>query len=187
MKPGQRIHRHARRQRLRLIFSSPGKWRVATSHQLRVIGVLSGLLPQKDVDRGLLTWRHGHPQLYLNVFSRELDSLYVLGFVEFADAAYQRFDEMAQLVMIDVNARETGVRKDELTHLKRTDRPDLRGGVAYVDSPRHANYVERTTYMAYLADFRDRFGWHDVDHRTYESLRVAAAAPTGPAREPSRA
>jgi amino acid transporter len=149
------------------------------------------------LDPGLLTWRHGHPQLYLNVFSRELDSLYVLGFVEFADAAYQRFDEMAQLIMIDVNARETGVRKDELTELKRTDRPDLRGGVAYVDSPRHANYVERTTYMAYLADFRDRFGWHDVDHRTYESLRVAPAASpdteqgtahgTEPSREPSRA
>jgi hypothetical protein len=122
------------------------------------------------LDPDLLTWKQGHPQLYLNVFSRELDSLYVLGFAEFADAAYQRFDDMAQLVMIDINARETGVRKEELAELKRTDTPDLRGGVKYVDSARHANYVERTTYMAYLAKLRDRFGWFDIDDHTYDAL-----------------
>jgi amino acid transporter len=132
------------------------------------------------LDPGLLTWSHGHPRLYLNVFSRELDSLYVLGFAEFADAAYRRFDEMAQLVMMDINARETGVRKEELTALKRTDQPDLRGGVQYVDSPRHANYVERGTYIAYLAQLRDRFGWHDVDDHTYDEL-VVPDRPPGPA------
>ncbi|WP_416985982.1 amino acid permease [Streptomyces sp. T028] len=132
------------------------------------------------LDPALLEWRHGHPQLYLNVFSRELDSLYVLGFVEFADAAYKRFDEMAQLVMIDINARETGLRKDELTELKRTDTPDLRGGVKYLDSPRHTNYVERSTYMAYLARLRDRFGWHDVDDHTYDGLRADATSTASP-------
>lgn len=132
------------------------------------------------LDPGLLTWKQGHPQLYLNIFSRELDSLYVLGFVEFSDAAYQRFDDMAQLVMIDINARETGVRKQELTDLKRTDTPDLRGGVHYVDSARHTNYVERTTYMAYLATLRDRFGWFDIDEHTYDELRGtgSTASPT---------
>lgn len=143
------------------------------------------------LDESLLTWVHGHPQLYLNVFSRELDSLYVLGFVEFADAAYKRFDEMAQLIMIDINARETGVRKAELTGLKRTDRPDLRGGVQYVDSPRHANYVERSTYMAYLAQFRDRFGWFDVDEHTFDELLDRPASAAGvepePSKEPSNA
>jgi hypothetical protein len=128
------------------------------------------LMPFLDPD--LLTWRAGHPELYLNVFSREHDSLYILGFVEFADAAYKRFDEMAQLIMIDINARETGLRKAELTELKRTDHPDLRGGVRYIDSPRHTNYVERATFMSYLEGFRDRFDWHDIDNSTFESLRV---------------
>ncbi|WP_460060596.1 amino acid permease [Streptomyces sp. YKOK-I1] len=143
------------------------------------------------LDPELLPWKYGHPQLYLNVFARELDSLYVLGFVEFADAAYKRFDEMAQLIMIDINARETGVRKDELTLLKRTDTPDLRGGVTYVDSPRHTNYVERTTYMAHLARFRDRFGWHDVDDHTFDGQRADAPSDwsstttTEPPKEPS--
>jgi hypothetical protein len=84
----------------------------------------------------LLVLKSGHPQLYLNVFSREVDSLYVLGFIEFADAAYKRFDEMAQLVMIDIRARETGRNRDALMELKKADSPDLRGGIAYIDSPR---------------------------------------------------
>lgn len=134
------------------------------------------------LDEDLLTWRHGRPELYLTVFSRELDSLYVLGFIEFADAAYKRFDEMAQCIMIDINARETGVRKAELTELKRRDRPDLRGGVRYVDSPRHADYVERTTFLAYLASFRERFGWFDVDEHTYDELLAdPSTAGTAPA------
>ncbi len=56
------------------------------------------------LDPALLTWKQGHPDLYLNVFSREHDSLYVLGFIEFADAAYRRFDEMVQLVVMDIRA-----------------------------------------------------------------------------------
>lgn len=126
------------------------------------------------LDPALLTWKQGHPQLYLNVFSRELDSLYVLGFVEFADAAYKRFDEMAQLIMVDIHARETGERKSELEDLKKNDAPDLRGGMSYVDSPRHANYVERTTYLNYLAAFRERFDWPDLDENSYAELELRA-------------
>ena len=75
------------------------------------------------LDPALLSWNQGHPLLYLNVFSREHDSLYVLGLIEFAGAAYTRFDEMAQLVVIDVRARETGVHRHELVELKRTYEP----------------------------------------------------------------
>jgi len=135
------------------------------------------------LDSSLLTWKQGHPQLYLNVFSRELDSLYVLGFVEFADAAYKRFDEMAQLIMIDIHARETGERKAELDELKRNDVPDLRGGMQYVDSPRHANYVERTTYLNYLAAFRERFDWPDLDEQSYAELELVALPQQSPAKE----
>ncbi|MFJ3307318.1 hypothetical protein ACIPSA_30295 [Streptomyces sp. NPDC086549] len=115
----------------------------------------------------------------------------MLGFAEFADAAYKCSDEMAQLIMIDINARETGVRNDELARLKRTDAPDLRGGVNYVGGPQHTNYVERSTYTAYLAQIRDRFGWRDVDDHTYNDLRADApsnpssASASEPPKEPS--
>ncbi len=123
------------------------------------------------IDPRHLVWQNGHPQLYLNVFSREHDSLYVLGFVEFAGAAYTRFDEMSQLVIMDIRARETGQHRDEWRALKISDQPDLRGGVSYVDSPRHTNYVDMRSYTDYLADLRDRFEWADLDQQTFEGLR----------------
>lgn len=125
----------------------------------------------------LLVLKSGHPQLYLNVFSREVDSLYVLGFIEFADAAYKRFDEMAQLVMIDIRSRETGLHRNTLMELKKADHPDLRGGIAYIDSPRHANYVESHAYQQYLAGIRDRLEWPDIDEKTYDDLRRAVPSP----------
>jgi amino acid transporter len=140
------------------------------------------------LDPGLLTWNQGRPELYLNVFAREHDSLYVLGFAEFADAAYRRFDEMAQLVIMDLRGRETGTHREELQELKRTDHPDLRGGVRYVDSARHVSYVEIHAYQACLARLRDRFGWPDLDESSYRALRTdavpaeAGAAPAGAAR-----
>lgn len=148
-----------------------------SEEQLDLVLLATGyqyLLP--FLDDSLITWRSGHPQLYLNVFSRELDSLYVLGFVEFAGAAYTRFDEMAQMVVIDIRARETGVHRAELVDLKKTDAPDLSGGMTYLDSARHANYVEVETYIGYLADLRDRFEWADLDAGTYDALRTGSTA-----------
>lgn len=126
------------------------------------------------LDPNLFTWNAGHPQLYLNVFNRAHDSLYVLGFIEFADAAYKRFDEMAQLIVMDIRARETGVHRSDLLALKASDQPDLRGGIEYIDSPRHANYVESHAYQNCLAELRDRFSWPDLDHQYYDSVRPAA-------------
>jgi len=101
----------------------------------------------------------------------------VLGFAEFADAAYRRFDEMVQLVVMDIRARETGLHQEELRALKRSDHPDLRGGVAYVNSPRHGNYVESHTYQAYLADLRDRFDWPDPSDTSYPVSPLQAVTP----------
>lgn len=115
-------------------------------------------------------WKDGRPQLYLRIFSRNYDNLYYIGYAEFADAAYRRFDEMAQMVVIDIRARATGLHRDELLELKKKDNPDLAGGHKYIDSPRHTNYIEVDTYLNYLAILRDRFDWPDVDEDTYQSL-----------------
>jgi hypothetical protein len=119
------------------------------------------------VDPELFTWNQGRPELYLNVLHRSLVGLYVLGFVEFADAAYQRFDEMAQLVVIDAYAHRTGRGLDELRQLRASDEPDLRGGHHYVDSARHVAYVDSATYQRVLAEIRDRFGFADPDDAFY--------------------
>lgn len=115
-------------------------------------------------------WKDGRPQLYLRIFSRNYDNLYYIGYAEFADAAYRRFDEMAQMVVIDIRARATGIHRDELLELKKKDNPDLAGGHKYINSPRHTNYIEVETYLNYLANLRDRFDWPEVDEETYQTL-----------------
>jgi hypothetical protein len=123
------------------------------------------------LDPELLEWNQGHPQLYLNIFSRTVDSLYVVGFIEFADAAYKRFEEMAQLVAMDLTL--SGEYKAAFREMKRSHRPDLRGGQHYIESPRHANYVETHTYQHVLADVREQFGLPSLTD-VYGDEQVAA-------------
>ncbi|HZD98867.1 MAG TPA: hypothetical protein VE132_12010, partial [Micromonosporaceae bacterium] len=83
--------------------------------------------------------------------------------IEFADAAYQRFEEMAQLIVLDTTARELGGAVwSSWQARKAADQPDLRGGKTYLDSRRHANYVDAMTYQVVLADLRDRYGLGEV-------------------------
>ena len=84
----------------------------------------------------------------------------MLGFVEFADAAYARFEEMAHLIVLDIALRTLGgPLARSVERGEGDDDPDLRGGKVYVDSPRHANYVDAETYQSVLADVRDRYGF----------------------------
>ncbi|WP_033290958.1 flavin-containing monooxygenase [Amycolatopsis jejuensis] len=112
------------------------------------------------VDEELFEWQGGHPQLYLNIFNRKVDSLYVVGFIEFADAAYHRFEEMAQLIAMDLTLQ--GADKERFAEMKRSHEPDLRGGVSYLEIPRNANYVETHTYQAAVAEIRAKFGVADL-------------------------
>lgn len=127
------------------------------------------------LDPALLEWKQNHPQLYLNVFHRSIDNLYVIGMIEFADAAYRRFDEMAQLVVGDIRATLSGDGRQRLRELKASHQPDLRGDMTYIDSPRHANYVEVHTYMHVLDELRREFGWPAPDDTFYDGVRSAPA------------
>ena len=49
-----------------------------------------------------------------------------------------------------------------------------RGQIAYVDSPRHANYVDVEIYRRTLSEIRERFGWVDSDHRTYDPVSMGS-------------
>ncbi|CAB5239859.1 unannotated protein [freshwater metagenome] len=117
-----------------------------------------------------LDWSNGRPDLYLRIFSRAYDSLYFIGYIELADAAYKRFDEQAQLIVMNIHARESGLHKAEWRTLKNNDNPDLSGGHTYINSPRHTNYVEVDTYIAYLSSLRDRFNWPDINEDSYKEL-----------------
>jgi amino acid transporter len=129
------------------------------------------------IDEKLFTWKQGHPDLYLNMFHRELRGLSVVGFVEFASAGYQRFDEMAQMAAMDAHIEASpGAGRDAWRRMKAEHRPNLRGKIDYVDSPRHANYVEVGVYRRILAEIREKFGWPDASDALYASMRVEPKA-----------
>ena len=125
------------------------------------------------LDEALFTWNRGHPDLYLNMFHRTLAGLSVMGFVELASAGYQRFDDQAQMIAMDAYIRQSGQNLTAWTAMKASGRPNLRGPMTYINSPRHTNYVDADTYRRTLYAIRERFGWPDPGADTYESLRRA--------------
>ncbi len=125
-------------------------------------------------DPAMFEWKGGRPQLYLNVIHRSYRGLYLIGFTEFADAAYRRFDEMAQLIVADIHASETGIEREQVDEWRAHHFPDLRGGKVYVDSPRHANYVHNETFRRLMAEFRRKLGWPDLSDNFYSDLRHPA-------------
>jgi len=102
----------------------------------------------------------GEPDLYLNMFSRKHDGLTILGMAEGAGAAFPRLDEAARTAIVDITLRELGGADWQAWHAaKRGDRPDLRGGRTFVNSPRTTLLVDDHAYSALLGDICERYGY----------------------------
>lgn len=99
--------------------------------------------------KNTIAYKNGRPDLYLNMFSRQHHNLAVLGFIEFASAAYSNFDKMAALIVHDVLHQPK-----KLAKKKRKHRPDLTGGHQYLGTARNANYVDLDTYLKTLAKLK---------------------------------
>lgn len=126
------------------------------------------------VDHNEFTWRHGRPDLYMNLFSRTNPRLFALGFMETNGGAYKLFDEMADLITRTIVAREQG-RSAAVDGLIATDRPDLTGGIRFVDSARHATYVESAAYRRQMQRMRRSLGWPALSPGCFDRLRKVAA------------
>ncbi|MFD4503679.1 flavin-containing monooxygenase [Streptomyces sp. NPDC058457] len=101
-----------------------------------------------------------HPDLYLSSFSREHEGLFGVGFIETNSGAYQLFDAQAQLIAGFVQDTRRGMPNAErFARMIRGDRPDLTGGLRFVDSPRHTGYVDSAAYTKYLKKVAANMGW----------------------------
>lgn len=105
------------------------------------------------LDDGVIDFKNGRPDLYLNMFSRKHNNLAVLGFIEFASAAYKNFTEMAELIVKDVTTSPS-----KLKRLKKSHKPDLTGGHNYLATKRNANYVDVDTYLNVLKKVKKDVG-----------------------------
>ncbi|WP_369368147.1 flavin-containing monooxygenase [Streptomyces sp. CG4] len=101
-----------------------------------------------------------HPDLYLSSFSREHEGLFGVGFVETNSGAYQLFDSQAQLIASFIrDARDGLPTAGRFARMIRSDRPDLSGGLTFVDSPRHTGYVHSDAFVKYLGKVAGGMGW----------------------------
>jgi hypothetical protein len=48
---------------------------------------------------------------------------------------------------------------ERFARLVRSDRPDLTGGLKFVDSPRHTGYVHSDAFVKYLGKVAEGMGW----------------------------
>ena len=115
------------------------------------------------LEDGVLETRNGRPDLYLGLFARNRPNLAVLGFIEFASAAYANFDKMAELIIADATAPVGSDLARTMATRKRSHRPDLQGGHGYIDSQRHANYVDVDVYLKALSELRDELDLESVN------------------------
>ena len=95
--------------------------------------------------------------LYLNIFARDYPGLYVIGFFETAGASYPIVSRQSALLAAVLAAKEKrsegGVRAFEEARAKPRA---LTGGMRYLDSPRHAFYVQFEGYLKELDRVRTR-------------------------------
>jgi Flavin-binding monooxygenase-like len=121
--------------------------------------------------RDCFTWSHGRPDLYLSMFHRQTPNLFCIGYLETNSSAYKLFDTQAWTIARYLSAQRSDPKSAaRFAELMRTDQPDLSGGIRFVDSPRHAVYVDSVTYKAYLQRLRARLGWGDPTPAAYGAI-----------------
>jgi hypothetical protein len=126
------------------------------------------------MDPALFQWISGRPYLYMNLFSREIPGLYALGFMETNGGAYKLFDEMADLIARTIALRAQGsAAAGKVNTLIAQDRPDLKHGIKFVNSARHATYVEIAAYRKQMKRVRGLMGWPALEAGCFKALKEA--------------
>ena len=106
-------------------------------------------LQDVDLDR-----RGDALDLYLNVFHRRYADLFFVGLFETDGAAYGLFGQQADLIAAYLDPATPASTRASFDGLRAIDRPDLRGGVRYIASPRHDYYVKGDVYAKTLTRLR---------------------------------
>ena len=110
-------------------------------------------------DQALFDWNGYKPSLAYSVFNRRHETLFAVGFTEMNAGGYYIFDEMTSLI---ADAIETKTRyAHRWPEAKRliTQPTDFSGGLNFVASERHADYLDMDTYLKACQKLASRLGW----------------------------
>jgi hypothetical protein len=147
-----------------------------TAEDVDVIVWATGYRPTFPMlPEGVVDWHGINPNLYLNLFHRDRDDLFVMGMIETDASAWPHISLQARLVAaaLDVADRDP-TQAAAFARLKHTD-ADLEGGLRHVDSPRHSYYQRNATYLALARELLRQLTEGEV---TGEPLAVGAGPAT---------
>jgi hypothetical protein len=96
----------------------------------------------------------------LSSLHREYDNVCCLGLHQTDGGAYDFFTLQADMMCNFILDQEQRPKRAAKFHeLKKNDRPNLSGGIHYVDSARHATYVKKSVFKAYSNKVMRKFAW----------------------------
>ena len=112
------------------------------------------------MDPAHFRWISKYPDLYLSGLHREYDDVCCMGLHQTDGTAYDFFAIVADMMCNFILDQDRDpARAERLRQRKRDSRPDLGGGVRYVNSSRHATYVKRWAYQRHCDALFREFGW----------------------------
>jgi cation diffusion facilitator CzcD-associated flavoprotein CzcO len=139
------------------------------------------------VDRRHFAWAGSHLKAYLTAFNARHANLFTLGYINTAAGVFADFDRLAHLIACAAAEWDRDPEKlRKFKELAKAGQPDLSGGVDYVDSPRHATYVQHDRFRAELEKLRRKMAWPALAPGDFDALRSAAGVAATGAREATR-
>ena len=137
----------------------------------------------------LATTRSGRPQLACGVFVPGRLDVFVPGMFETNSGGYHLYDRLNALAVQAILDSSDGLAsKSARIRTEAFAEVDLRGGIKFVDSPRHEDYVDSPALQKRIAELCKSLGWTDPTADTYEPVRATASvrpAVTGASTRPS--
>lgn len=99
------------------------------------------------IDKSYLNWDGRRPDLYINVFHPVYDNLFVIGLIQPDSGQFWIADIQSRLMAAFITAMQAGHESAEaFRRIKATERPDLGGGIKYLESTRHLLEIEHHSY-----------------------------------------
>jgi len=129
------------------------------------------------LDPELIDWTHGEPDFHLGTFSRRVRNLYAVGLVHFPGHTFATWDQMAQMIVADALATQTGRNAEALRRLREEYTRDLKAGVKLLDVARNTRQTSMAGLDGLFQDLRESFGVsvpERVDLDFYAGFRVPA-------------
>ncbi len=103
------------------------------------------------IDKALLDWDGGKPDLYLNAYHRRFDNLFVIGLLESDSGLFWLADYQSRVMAAFIRAAmNESPAAQAFRRLKANARPDLGGGLRYLPTNRHSVEIAHHPYRKML-------------------------------------